>query len=133
HWRLDDLGGGGGAAGGAAVAGQIEMKGGTIDDAYEWSRGAYGGSDVSQHAVLSTNATSANAFSVMEGARLNGTALVGAGGNPSNVIHITGGAVITGDRVAQETNVDMSPIVPPNDLPPATTDLTVKTSHTLSA
>lgn len=132
HWRLDDLGGGG-AAGGAAVAGQIEMKGGTIVDAYESSRGAYGGSNVSQHAVLSTNATSANAFSVMEGARLNGTALVGAGGNPSNVIRITGGAVITGDRVAQETNVDMSPIVPPNDLPPATTDLTVKTSHTLSA
>lgn len=75
---------------------------GSSVDAFNSGAGVYGGGNVLNNgAVVATNSVASNAFQMSDLAQINGSALVGPGGNPATVIATWSGSTITGTRTAQ--------------------------------
>jgi len=75
-----------------------------IFDSYHSGAGDYGGSNVSQNAVVTTNAITSGVFNLYSGAKIYGDAHIGPGGNVSTGFSIWG-CTITGEKGTLDTEV----------------------------
>ena len=73
------------------------MSGNSAFDSYNSNYGAYGGSNKSSAGEMATDSTQAGGVSLNGNAKINGSVLVGYGGDPSTVVTVNH-ATITGTR-----------------------------------
>ena len=81
-----------------AVSERVTIRGGAVLDSYSSRVGAYGGSNVGQNAVVSSNATAQPHVTLQDSARVNGDLYVGPGADPAWAVKVLGSAVVTGTR-----------------------------------
>lgn len=126
HWHLDETTGGGGAATGDDFKVRNEAR----VDSYDADAGPYGGDNVLDTAVLSTNSTSNNDVRIESDAVVNGSVYVGEGGNPSSVIDDDG--TITGETGTLDQDVVIPLYAAPGGLPGNEGDKDVTNNQTWS-
>lgn len=128
HWKLDEPA----PISGMTLADELEMYGNADIDSYDSSLGSYGGGNVGSDAEVSTNSTSADRIWLHDGNNdIDGDVYVGAGGSPSHVIQLDGGASINGSTGALSANIVMPTNAWPTGMPAQSGDLT--SSATLSS
>jgi hypothetical protein len=116
---------------GLASAGAITIQGsGSKVDSYDSSLGAYGGGNVGQNALVSTNSTAAQDVKVQTGAQVKGAVEVGPGGDPAAVVYVDGASTITGGSSALSQALPMPTLAEPTGLGPSTGDLSYEGNHT---
>ncbi|MBI4971568.1 MAG: type II secretion system protein [Candidatus Omnitrophica bacterium] len=110
---------------------KIKMSGNATTDSYNSGLGAYGGTNIGANGDIGSNTTTASNISLNGNVRINGNAEVGPGGNPNQVIELTGAAAISGSKTSESTKVALPPVVVPDGLSNSGTinigDNTVKT------
>jgi hypothetical protein len=90
----------------------IELKNDARIDGYDSDVGPYGGTNL-QSGSVSTNSIKEKDIQLHNGAEINGDAVVGPGGDPSEVIHISGKATITGDKYANSEEEEFPGVTAP--------------------
>ncbi len=122
HWELDDAASGGGG-GAVSSDGYIELDEDAVIDSYDSSQGAYGGSNKSSNAIITTNSTSSGDIDMEEDSRIKGDVYVGVGGTPSSVI--SGDGSVTGTETTLTTPVDMPNHGAPSGMPSSQGDKSI--------
>ncbi len=121
HWQLEETGGGGG---GLVARSRVRILDHARVDSYSSSAGAYSKGNSGIDALVGINSTSDNRFHVDTSASLFGHAFCGAGGDPDDVIEAHPGA-ISGNRLAQTSNADISDRSSPTGLPSSSGNQTI--------
>ena len=96
---------------------EIYMDSNACTDSYSSSQGAYGGSNIGTNGDAGTNSTGSDDLELKSNTCVQGDAIVGPGGNPSNVIHLDGGASISGSQSAAGSAKDLPQVSAPSGLP----------------
>ncbi len=91
----------------------VYMKDGTIDS-FNSNIGPYGGSNIGQDAVVTTNSTSSGTVDLNSTATIKGTVKVGVGGDPAQVIAADDGVTITGGTGTLSEEGTVESIAPPD-------------------
>jgi type II secretory pathway pseudopilin PulG len=103
---------------GVAMKDEIDWAGDTaVIDSYRSSEGEYDPDHPGAQAPVSVNAIGAGKITLSDHAIIRGNAYVGVGGNPDTGISVTGGAQITGARLAMTQAVDISNLSGPTGPP----------------
>ncbi len=90
----------------------IEFKNGVLIDGYDSEIGPYGGTNL-QSGSVGTNSIKEKDILLHNGTEINGDVVVGPGGDPSEVIHMSGHATITGDTYANGNEKRFPEIIVP--------------------
>lgn len=117
HWKLDDDDRGGALA----IDDDVRLDDDSYIDGYHGSAGAYGGGNQHESVILVTNTSNSGSIDVNNNAKIWGHTYNAPGANPTNVVSISSGAEITGNRYEQSVGFDLpSNTAPggswPNDL-----------------
>lgn len=105
-----------------SVSSAISLQGNGLSppatiDSFDSSAGAYGGSNVGSNALVATNGTSSQVVRLTGGAIVNGSVSSGVGSNPASAISVSGGSQVTGTRTALAVRAAV-PIIPrPSSIP----------------
>lgn len=94
----------------------IQMSGNAGTDSYDSRNGLYHLQTPGQNGHMGTNSTAAHNVMLSGNVRIGGNAIVGPGGNPSNVIVMSGNARIDGTRTAASARRVLDPVQIPTDL-----------------
>jgi hypothetical protein len=101
-------------------------------DGYDSSIGVYGGSNVyASMFALATNSTTASAFTINSGARVQGDAFSAKGSNPNQVIKAITGGVLTGSTSALPINVGVGNIYPSQGIPASAGPIALSFTYTV--
>jgi hypothetical protein len=106
RWALDETGGG--AGGTLLLNDRLRMYDGSVIDGYDSASGAYGGANQQLTSRVMTNSTSSNDIDLNSSSTIYGNVSVGAGGNPSSVIDLSGGSTVSGTTGAQSSNTSIT-------------------------
>ena len=102
-------------------------------DSYRSSLGAYGGNNVSSNALVAVDAIGNSRIRLLIGARINGDAYIGSGGDPNVGISATGGSVITGTRGVLPVPIVFPNRSDPTNVGPSLGDFTPSTSYVITS
>ena len=95
---------------------KMKMKGFSVTDSYDSSKGAYGGTNVGCDGDIGTNSTVKKKVQLGGHTTVHGNAEVGPGGDPSKVIDLKKGATITGTQSAAKKPYPSDPVAIPGNL-----------------
>ena len=101
----------------------VQMSGNAQTDSYNSANGAYNPLTAGSRGDMGTNSTHGGTVQLSGNVQVKGNAVVGTGGNPNNVITMSGNSQITGTQSAATS---------PLSLPPATTTATLEGQLTIS-
>jgi hypothetical protein len=87
-----------------------------IFDSYNSESGFYGGSNVSQKAVVTSNAIGSSIITLYNGGTIYGDSYIGPGGDPS-VGFSTWGSLITGTKGILDNAIDFPNVIAPSNPP----------------
>lgn len=112
HWTLDDTG----IGGAIAIDDEVTLDGDSFIDGYQGNTGAYSSSNRHQSVILVTNTNDSGGIDVNNSAKIWGSTYNKPGANPTNVVSISSGAEITGNRYEQSVSFSL----PSNSSPSGT-------------
>lgn len=105
-----------------SVSSTISLQGNGLSppatiDSFSSSAGAYGGSNVGSNALVATNGTSSQVVRLTGGAIVNGSVSSGVGSNPASAISVSGGSQVTGTQTALTVRAAVPIIHRPSSIP----------------
>jgi hypothetical protein len=95
----------------------VSILGAAYVDSYDSRKGAYGGANVGEKGHTGTNGTFQGCIGLRNNATIHGSAFVGPGADPGNVIVIENNSDITGVQEALHEEKSFPPVPPPEGLP----------------
>jgi len=95
----------------------LDVVGAAYIDSYDSRKGAYGGDNVGEKGHSGTNATNQGCIGLRNNATIHGSAFVGPGADPENVIVIQNNSEITGVQEALLEEKSLPSVPPPEGLP----------------
>ena len=95
----------------------LDLVGSAYIDSYDSRKGAYGGENVGEKGHSGTNATFQGCLALRNNTTIHGSAFVGPGADPGNVIVIQNNSEITGVQEALQEEKLLPSIPPPEGLP----------------
>jgi hypothetical protein len=113
HWKLDDNGSGGAIA----IHDDVVLKNNSDIDGYRGQSGAYGGANKNQPVTLVTNTSNDSSIDINHSAKIWGSTYNSPGANPTQVVSISSGAEITGNRYEQSVAFNLSSVSAPSGMP----------------
>ncbi|MBI1338057.1 MAG: hypothetical protein GC164_14010 [Phycisphaera sp.] len=115
HWKLDDDG-----SGGAIAMGDVfQMNDNAVIDGYHGTAGAYGGNNQHLPVTVVTNTSGNGSIDMNNSATLYGATYNRPGANPTNVVSLSSGATITGNRYEQSIQASIPGASAPTGMPSA--------------
>ncbi len=95
----------------------LDIVGAAYIDSYDSRKGAYGGDNVGEKGHSGTNATNQGCIGLRNNATIHGSAFVGPGADPENVIVVQNNSEITGVQEALLEEKLLPSVPPPEGLP----------------
>jgi len=95
----------------------LDVVGAAYIDSYDSRKGAYGGDNVGEKGHSGTNATYQGCIGLWNNATIHGSAFIGPGADPENMIVIQNNSEITGVQEALLEEKSLPSVPPPEGLP----------------
>jgi hypothetical protein len=95
----------------------VSILGSAYIDSYDSRKSAYGGANIGEKGHMGTNATFQGCVGLRNNAAIHGSAFVGPGADPGNVIVIENNSDITGVQEALHEEKSLPSVPPPEGLP----------------